>query len=73
MSVELETIELACNGRVPDAVQVGALSPMAVEGYRDIVAAPAQVFGVQGLVDVADEVDEVFEGFVAGAPGVVCV
>ena len=48
-------------------MQVGALGAVAVEGYGDVVAAAAEVFGVQGLVDVADEVQDEFEGFVAGA------
>ena len=43
---------------------------MAVEDYRDVVAAARQVFGVQGLMDVADEVQDEFQGFVAGAEGV---
>jgi len=51
-------------------VQVRALSSVAVELHWDIVAAACQVFGVQGLVDVADEVQDEFEGFVAGAEGV---
>ena len=50
-------------------MQVCALGSVAVEGYRDVVAAAGQVFGVQGLVDVADEVQDEFQGFVAGAEG----
>ena len=42
---------------------------MAVEDYRDVVAAAGQVFGVEGLVDVADEVQDEFQGFVASAEG----
>ena len=33
----------------------------AVEGDGDLVAAAVEAFVVQGLVDVADEVDEEFE------------
>ena len=51
-------------------MQVCALGAVAVEGYRDVVAAAGQVFGVQGLVDVADEVQDEFQGFVAGAEGI---
>ena len=40
---------------------------MAVEDYRDVVAAAGQVFGVEGLVDVADEVQDEFQGFVASS------
>jgi hypothetical protein len=43
---------------------------VAVELHWDVVAAARQIFGVQGLVDVADEVQDEFQGFVAGAEGV---
>ena len=49
---------------VPDGVQVCGC---AVEGYGDAVAAAVEAFVVQGLVDVADEVDEEFEGVGYGA------
>lgn len=48
------------DGGVPDGVQV-CLG--AVEGDGDGVTAEVESFVVQGLVDVADEVDEEFEGF----------
>lgn len=66
MSVEAEAVQFTWDGRVPDAVQVEALRVVSVEGDGNVVAAAAEVFGVQGLVDVADEVQKVFESFVAG-------
>ena len=46
------------------------MSFVPVEDYRDVVAAARKVFGVEGLVDVADEVQDEFQGFVASAEGV---
>ena len=54
---------------VPDGVQVRG---GAVEGHGDAVAAYLEVLVVEGLVDVADEVDEEFKGLgglVAGEGG----
>ena len=54
---------------------------MIVKADVDIIAAASLIFGVEGLMDVADEVDEEFEGFVVcrgrqigveGAGGHVC-
>jgi hypothetical protein len=68
--VEAKAVEFARDRRVPDRVQVCALSAVAIEGHWDVVAAARQVLGVQGLVDVADEVKDEFQGFVARAEGV---
>jgi hypothetical protein len=68
--IKAEAVEFACDRRVPDRVEVCALGFVAVEDYRDVVAAARQVFGVEGLVDVADEVQDEFQGFVASAEGV---
>lgn len=64
--IEAETVELARDGRVPDAVQVGALGAVPVEGDGDVVSATAEILGVQRLVDVADKVQDKFQGFVTG-------
>lgn len=48
------------DGGVPDGMQV-CLG--AVEGDRDGVSAEVEGFIVQRLMDVADEMDEEFEGF----------
>ena len=46
---------------VPDGVEVGV---PAVEEDVDAISAALASFGVEGLVDVADEVEEELEGFV---------
>lgn len=51
-------------------MQICALSPVAVELHGDVVAATREIFGVQRLVNVADEVEDEFESFVAGTEGV---
>jgi hypothetical protein len=43
---------------------------VAIEDHGNVVAAARQIFGVQGLMDVADEVQDELQGFVAGAEGV---
>ena len=65
--IKAETVELSGDCRVPDAVQVGALGAVAVESNGDIVSSAAEILGVQGLVDVADEVQDEFQGFVASS------
>ena len=47
------------NTRIPHCVQIGV---RAVECHINIVAADIKRFVVQRLVNVADEVDEKFEG-----------
>jgi hypothetical protein len=39
---------------------------MAIEGDGNVVSSAAEILGVEGLVDVADEVHDELEGFVAG-------
>jgi hypothetical protein len=56
--VKAKTVEFACDRRVPDRVEICPLGAVAVELYGDVVTAACQVFGVQGLVDVADEVQD---------------
>lgn len=48
-------------------MKICSLGAVAVELYGDVVASASQVFGVQGLVDVADEVQDELQGFIAGA------
>ena len=45
------------NGGVPHGVQVCAC---VVVGYRDVITTHVEVFVVEGLVDVADKVDDEF-------------
>lgn len=51
-------------------MQVGTLSSVAVKSDGDVVSATAEILGVQRLVDVAYEVQDEFQGFVASAEGV---
>ena len=67
MRIEGKTVEFSCDGRIPDRVQIRSLSPVTVELDWDVVAAAREILGVQGLMDVADEVEDEFQGFVAGA------
>ena len=46
-------------------MQIGALGSVAIEGDGNVVSATAEILGVQWLVDVAYEVHDELEGFVA--------
>jgi hypothetical protein len=59
----LKSAYLMRNARVPDGVEV--VVARLVPAYSDIVAAARQVFHMEGLVNVADEVQDELQSFLA--------